>query len=69
MKHQLLEVIIKWNDTKEKEDAVVSVGEGFDPETDGECFFSFTSSEWNKVKADVKKNGKSNCGDFSILKV
>ncbi len=67
MKHKLFEVQIQWNDTNEHEDATVSVGEGIDPSTDGECFFSFTETEWKKVKADVKKHGRSNCGDFSVV--
>ena len=69
MKHKLFEVTIKWNDTEEQEDALVSVGEGFDEETDGECVFTFTPTEWKAVKAKVKQKGKANCGDFSILKV
>ncbi len=67
--HKLYEATIERHDTREKEETCISVGEGIDPSTDEDCVFSFTKPEWTEVKAEVRKHGRSKCGDFSIIKI
>jgi hypothetical protein len=69
LKHELYEVTIEWHDTLDNEETYISVGDGIDPSIDEECVFSFTSPEWTKVKSEVLKHGRSNNGDFSIIKI